>query len=139
MAIQATPYLTFNGNCREAMNFYKECFGGELTLQTIGESPMAEQCPTGMEHQILHSSLENNGFLLMATDMLGPAGFIAGTDMAVSLNFGSEEEIKGCFEKLSSGGTVVDPLRDAPWNAIFGVTVDKFGKVWMFNYNKNGQ
>ena len=136
MAIQAIPYLTFNGNCKEAMRFYKECFGGELFLQTVSESPIAAQCPAGMQHHIMHSSLTNGSFLLMATDMVGPAGFIAGSDMAVSLNFSSEQEIRSCYEKLAEGGNVMHPLQNAAWAALFATVQDKFGKVWMFNYQK---
>lgn len=136
MAIRATPYLTFNGNCREAMGFYKECFGGELSLQTIAETPMAARCPSGMQQHIMHSALIKGDLLLMATDMVGPAGFMQGSDMAVSLDFDDEQEIKTCFEKLSAGGNIFEPLRDAAWGALFGTAQDKFGKVWMFNCTK---
>ena len=65
---QLNTYLTFNGNCREAMNFYKTCLGGELSLQTIGESPMAEKMPAKMKDCILHSTLANDAMVIMATD-----------------------------------------------------------------------
>lgn len=136
MAIQATPYLTFNGNCREAMNFYKACFGGELMLQTVAETPLAAQCPAGMQQHIMHAVLANDSLLLMATDMTGPAGYIQGSDMAISLSFDNEAEIKQCFEKLSVGGVVAHPLEQAPWGAWFATAQDKFGKVWMFNCEK---
>ncbi|TXJ27078.1 MAG: VOC family protein [Chitinophagaceae bacterium] len=134
--IQLNPYLTFNGNCREAMNFYKECFGGELNLQTVAETPMAAQCPAGMQHHIMHSALTAPAFILMASDMVSPAGFHQGTDMSLALNFDKENEIRECFKKLSEDGKVIDELKNAPWGAIFGVAQDKFGKVWMFNCEK---
>ncbi|GAA5521344.1 VOC family protein [Aliifodinibius salicampi] len=134
--IQANPYLTFDGNCREAMTFYRDCFGGELTLQTIAETPIADQCPAGMQDQIMHSSLVNGDFLLMATDMTQADEFITGNDMAISLNFDHEEEIDRCFSTLSREGNIIDPLGEKSWGALFGVVQDKFGKVWMLNFDK---
>ncbi len=62
-------YLTFNGNCRDAMTFYKDCLGGELSFQTIGESPLAEKMPPQMKECILHSMLITDGFVIMGSDM----------------------------------------------------------------------
>jgi PhnB protein len=86
--IQLNPYLSFNGKCREAMTFYKECFGGELTLQTFGETPLANNVADEMQDRIIHSMLSNGSFVLMATDMTRPGeGYNPGNDMAISLNF----------------------------------------------------
>ncbi|HWZ21759.1 MAG TPA: hypothetical protein VNW06_03850, partial [Cytophagaceae bacterium] len=76
MAIHS--YLTFNGNCREAMVFYKNCLGGELYLQTIGESPVAEKMPEKIKNYILHSTLTKDSFVLMASDMVEEKGLIKG-------------------------------------------------------------
>ena len=134
---QTVPYLNFNGNCREAMNFYKQCFGGELMLQAVADTPFEAQCPDGMKNQIMHASLTNNGFALMASDMVGPEGFTKGTNFSVSVNCDSEEEINSFYEAVSSGGTVIDPLKKQFWGALFGVVTDKFGIRWMFNYDLN--
>ncbi|CAA9534363.1 MAG: hypothetical protein AVDCRST_MAG96-3790 [uncultured Segetibacter sp.] len=134
---QINAYAGFNGQCREAMTFYKECLGGELTMQTFGESPVAAQCAAGMKDQIVHSSLTNGTLLLMGSDMVGPDGFIKGNDIALSLNCSSEEEINTFFSKLSEGGKIIDGLKTQFWGAIFGVLTDKFGKNWMLNYDKN--
>lgn len=134
--IQISPYLTFNGNCREAMTFYQTCLGGELSLQTVAETPMADQCLAGMQQQIMHSILEKNGAVLMATDMTRPEGVKPGNDMAISINFDSEEEIRTCYSELTSGGEVIDPLKEAFGNSLFGVVQDRYGKVWMLNHEK---
>lgn len=135
---QLNAYVGFNGKCREAMNFYKDCLGGELEIQTIGESPMKDQCPAGTENDVLHSSLTNNNvLLLMATDMLSSEGYIKGNNIALSLSCSSEEEINAIFSKLLEGGKIVDALKTQFWGAIFGVLTDKFGITWMLNYNKN--
>lgn len=135
--IQANPYLTFDGNCCEAMTFYQECFGGELNLQTIAETPIADQCTAGMQDQIMHSMLANGDFVLMVTDMTQADELITGNDMAISLNFDNEEEIKQCFSTLSDDGNIIDPLEEKSWGALFGVVQDKFGTVWMMNFNKH--
>ncbi|WP_259067564.1 VOC family protein [Mucilaginibacter sp. X4EP1] len=130
------PYVGFNGECRKAMEFYKECLGGELFFQTVGSSPMAEQCPSGMKDNILHSSLSNGSMVLMATDMVTPDGYTKGNNISLSLNCSSEEEINTFFTKLSAGGKVLDPLKEQFWGAIFGALTDQFGINWMLNCNK---
>ena len=130
-------YLTFSGNCREAMTFYKECLGGELTLQTIGESPLAEKMLPKMKDCILHSTLTNGSFVLMATDCVPESGLIKGNSVSLSLNCGSEEEIRSCYQKLSAGGKADHLLEDTFWGALFGDFTDKFGNHWLLNFDKN--
>jgi len=140
MTTQINAYVGFNGNCTEAMNFYKECLGGELMLQKIADSPIADQFPETMRNQILHSSLMKNGtLLLMATDCVAPGGFQHGNNVALSLNCSSEEEINTFYSKLSEGGKIIDSLKQQFWAAISGVFDDKFGIRWMLNYDKNQQ
>src|SRR6476660_4780478 len=107
MTTQINAYVSFNGKCREAMTFYKECLGGELTLTTVAESTIATQCPAAMQDNILHSSLMRNGtLLLMASDMSTPDGFTQGNNIALSLNCSSEEEINTFFERLAADGRI---------------------------------
>jgi PhnB protein len=134
---QINAYIGFNRTCREAMNFYKECLGGDLMLQTIGESPMAAQFPPAMKDQILHSSLTKGPLLIMGTDCTTPEGFVKGNNISLSLICSTEEEINTFFSKLSEGGKIIDPLKEQFWGAIFGVLRDKYGIGWMFNYDKN--
>jgi PhnB protein len=136
---QINAYLNFNGNCREAMNFYKECLGGELALQTVEGSPIEAQCPPAMKNQVLHASLMKDGILLMGSDMVGPDGFIKGNTIALSLNCSSEKEINSFFSTLSRNGQIIHPLKMEFWGAIFGVFTDKFGVRWMLNYDKNAK
>ena len=98
------PYLTFNGNCREAMTFYKECLDAELLMQTIEGSALASQMPIEVHNNILHTRLVKNGsVLLLGSDMMGPEGIMQGNTMTLFLDCASEEEIHTLFEKLSSG------------------------------------
>ena len=133
------PYLRFNGNCREAMTFYKKVLGGELSLQSIGESPMSEQMPASMKQNILHSVLAKNGFEIMASDMIPEEGLAQGNSVSLMLNCSSEEEIKTLYNNLSEGGRATHPIENTFWGALFGDLTDKFGNHWLLNYNKNQQ
>jgi PhnB protein len=75
---QINSYLTFSGNCREAMAFYKECLGGELTLQIIGESSLSDKMPVQMRECFLHPILTNGALVLMASGMVGKSGLLKG-------------------------------------------------------------
>jgi PhnB protein len=134
---QINSYLTFNGNCRQAMTFYKNCLGGELYFQTIGESPMAEQMPQHMKDCILHATLTNGSLILMGSDMVSETGYIKGNAVSLMLNCNSEEEIKRFYKKLSAGGQATHPLEDTFWGALFGGLTDKFGNHWLLNFDKN--
>ncbi len=133
---QMNAYLTFNGNCRDAMIFYKECLGGELVLQTIGESPLAEEMPSKMKQYILHSSLINGALVMMATDCVPEQGLVKGNTVSLCLNCSSEEEIKSYYAKLADGGTATHPLENTFWGALFGGLTDKYGNHWLLNYQE---
>jgi len=136
---QINSYLTFNGNCREAMAFYKECLGGELSFQTVGESPLSEKMPERMKNCILHSTLSKGALVLMGSDLVSEKGLIKGNSVSLSLNCSSEEEIKDCYAKLSAGGTANHQLEESFWGALFGDLTDKFGNHWILNCTKNSK
>lgn len=129
-------YLTFNGNCKEAMHFYKECLGGELYFQTVGESPASAQMPKTMKDCILHSSLTNGNVVIMATDMAPQNEFIKGNNLSLMIDCESESEIKKLYGALSAGGRSAHPLQDTFWGAIFGGLTDKYGNHWLLNYTR---
>lgn len=135
-APKITPYLVFDGTCRQAMAFYKECLGGELMIQPVAGTPAAEHVPAGEAQQgVLHSSLTNGDFELFASDA-GGHPVTQGDSVSVSLNFDNAEDIASCFGKMAAGGTITMPLADAFWGATFGMLTDKFGINWLFNYDK---
>ncbi|MBL7703427.1 MAG: VOC family protein [Ferruginibacter sp.] len=134
---QINSYLTFNGNCREAMNFYKDCLGGELTLQTIGESPLADRMPPVMKDCILHATLVKDKLILMGSDMVGENGLKKGNAVSMVVNCSSDEEIRSFYEKLSAGGNKDHALEESFWGATFGDLTDKYGNHWLLNYEKN--
>lgn len=134
---QINSYLTFGGNCREAMTFYKECLGGELSFQTIGESPPSDKMPPKMKNSILHATLRKGTLVLQGSDMTPQSGLVKGNNVSLSLSCSSEEEIKSIYAKLSANNKTDHPLEDAFWGAIFGDLTDKFGNHWLLSYDKN--
>lgn len=132
MASRLNPYLSFTNNAREAMNFYKSVFGGELTVSTFGEGGMAQN-PADKD-KIMHSQLETPaGFTLMGSDTASGMDHKPGNTMTVSLSGDEEGALKGYWDKLKDGGTITVPLEKAPWGDSFGMLTDKFGTPWMVN------
>jgi len=125
-------YLKFNGNCRQALEFYKSIFGGQLTLQTIGDSPAAGQFPPGMKNSILHGSLAKDDLTIFGTDVTGP-GLTWGNNLWLCFVCKSTEEIETLFSKLSEGGKVTTPLRQEFFGT-YGDLADQFGINWMFQF-----
>lgn len=130
-------YLTFSGNCREAMTFYKECLGGELALQTIGESPLSDKMPQQMKDCILHASLTRGALTLMGSDMVSDSGLVKGNAVSLVLQCSSEDEIRNSYTALASGGNATHPLEHTFWGALFGGLTDRYGNHWLLNYEKS--
>jgi PhnB protein len=112
------------------MNFYKDIFGGELSIQIAGDSPAKDQMPKELHNQVMHSHLKSNTIEIMATDM-APTAPIEGNTVYLALICKGEEEVKKYFNALSAGGKVQQPLMEA-FFGWFGSLEDKFGKNWMF-------
>jgi PhnB protein len=134
-------YLTFNGNCREAFDFYKSVFGGEYPyIGTFGEMPPAEGQEVKEEDRdrIMHVTLPiSQETLLMGSDSGSDraAQLVMGNNFSVSINAESREEAERLFGRLSAGGKITMPLSDTFWGAYFGMLTDRFGINWMVNYD----
>lgn len=130
---QLSPYLSYEGNAREAMNFYKDCLGGELQITNVSDMPeMAKQMPESMKNSVLHSELKSGDVNIYATDCNREKPE-AGNMFSLCLNCKDEEELKTLFDKLSKDGKVIDEPKQMPWGDLFGSLKDKFGKDWLFN------
>lgn len=129
-----STYLTFGGNCREAMTFYQACLGGELSFQTVGESPLSSQLPDQMKHCILHARLTTNKLVLTGSDLVGEQGLLRGNAVSMMLNCASEDDTRAIYEKLSEEGKQSHPLEHTFWGALFGDLTDKFGNHWLLNF-----
>ena len=132
MASRLNPYLSFKNNARQAMEFYKSVFGGELTMSTFGEGNMAQN-PADKD-KIMHGQLvAPNGMWLMGSDVPDSMPYQPGTTMTISLSGDDEAMLRGYWDKLAKGGKVGMPLEKAPWGDTFGMLTDKFGTPWMVN------
>lgn len=129
------PYLNFNGNAAEALEFYSKSLEGSVEFsQTYGESPM----PVSEEqkNRIMHATFKAGNLTFMCSDTndhMGPVS--AGTNVSLSLNFNDVESIDKTFNALSEGGNITMPLQDTFWGARFGMITDKYGFHWMFNHD----
>jgi PhnB protein len=134
MSSRLNPYITFNGNARQALEFYKGVFGGALALNTFGEMGG----PGGPEaDNIMHGMLEtDSGYTLMGADNPPGMEFQPGNNMAVSLSGDDRDQLLGYWVELSSGGTVTVPLEKQMWGDEFGMCTDRFGVAWMVNISQ---
>jgi PhnB protein len=121
------------------MTFYKECLGGQLTFQTVGESPLSSKMPKKMKNCILHSILTKGDLVLMGSDMVVDSGLLNGNSVSIALICSNESEIRIYYEKLSEGGQATHPLERTFWGALFGSLTDKYGKHWLLNYENDKQ
>ena len=134
-------YLTFDGNCEDAFNFYKSVFGGEFPMVgKFGDMPPQEGMPPlsdDLKNRIMHISLPISfETILMGSDtMPGVHDHQVGNNISLSVNTDSREETERIFNGLSASGKVTMPLADTFWGAYFGMWTDKFGINWMVNYD----
>jgi PhnB protein len=129
-----TPYIMFNGNCEEAMEFYADALDGDIiSMQRYGESQ--PDTPEEFKNRIMHSVIAADDVVIMASDGMPTDPRVVGTNISLSLDFESLEEQQETFDALAEGGSVTMPLQDTFWGARFGMLTDKFGIGWMFNYD----
>ena len=129
-------YLNFNGECREAFEFYRSVFGGEFAAyETFGDGPDDILVPEDERGRVMHVSLPVGGSVLMGSDTpsWSPEPTVAGNNFSISYAPSSREETDELFARISEGGAVTMPLEDMFWGAYFGSCVDRFGISWQFN------
>ena len=133
------PYLTFNGNCEEALNFYRSVFGGDFEyVGRFKDMPSETPVPDAEKEKIMHISLPiSDETTLMDSDSSEAFGGAAqeGSNFSISINASSKEEATRIFNELSVGGTIKMPLEDTFWGSLFGMFTDKYGIHWMVGYD----
>ncbi|HEX6494102.1 MAG TPA: glyoxalase/bleomycin resistance/extradiol dioxygenase family protein [Acidobacteriaceae bacterium] len=131
-----TPYLLFEGKCRQAMEFYKDCFGGELTLTEVANTPAKDHLPAILHDKLVNARLRSGNLEISASDWLRPDQTpIRGNTACLYLSGGTLQELNALFERLSEGAEVTDPLKEQ-FFGIYGALNDKFGVRWMFQTDK---
>jgi PhnB protein len=129
MASHLNPYLTFDGNAREAMEFYHSVFGGDLKVSTFGEFGSPDPA---IADKVMHAMLTTDkGYTLMASDTAPGMSFNRGDTITVSLSGDPGEGLEDVWEKLADGGTVVMPFEKQMWGDLYGQCIDRFGTPWM--------
>ena len=132
MPVRLNPYIAFQGQAREAMDFYRSVFGGQLDISTFGESGMSDD--PGQADKIMHAQLDAGpDLLLMASDTPPGMPYDPGSRISVSLSGDDEATLRRYWDGLVEGGTVTFPLERAPWGDTFGMCADRFGVNWMVN------
>ena len=136
--LNLTPFLLFDGNCAEAMGFYKSCLGGELTITRVSDMPMKDHMPPQQHHKVAFAHLKSAAIEFSATDWLHPTRTPQhGNTVCMFINGGTYNELREIFDKLSSGADkdLLDDLRDMPFGA-YGHLADKYGVHWFFQGEK---
>jgi PhnB protein len=132
--ISVDPYLFFKGNCREAMEFYKGVFGGELEVMTMDQAPGGAEMPGTKPTDVMHASLRGP-VNLMASD--SPQANDETKKVELSLGGTDEARLREIFDGLADGGTVKSPLEQQFWGDTFGSLTDRYGVDWMMNIGQS--
>lgn len=130
------PFLSFNGNCREAMSFYQSCFGGELKLKSLSDSPQGERIPEYMKELILHASLVSEHVHLFASDLGGEDGLFAGNRISLLFNTSHSQELMAAFKNLSKDADITNPVSNNTLNGEWATLTDKYFVQWIFSIDK---
>ena len=125
-------YLNFDGTCREAMTFYKDCLGGEVFFMPFAGGPM--EVTEQAKDRILHASLRKGAAVLMASDTMPGKQYQPGNNFSVAVGCESLDELEKVFAAFAKKGKVTMPLQDTFWGARFGTISDQFGISWMFDF-----
>ena len=133
--LAATPYLILNGRADEAIAHYQHALGTTTTsLQRFGDNN--PNCPEALRNNVMHAELKAGHGTLMLSDGPGAAPPPPAGAVNVALHMNDEAQARRSFEILADAGTVFQPLMDAPWGALFGAVIDRYGVSWMFNCEK---
>jgi PhnB protein len=135
--MKAIPYVSFNGNCEEAIKLYHSVLGGELEILRFKDIPAGEGMPPSekWKEKVMHSSISfKGGYCLYFSDSWDESPVQAGTNCTIHLQVDSEEDVYRIVKKLSDGGAVTMPANKTFWNSVYGSFVDKFGISWGIEY-----
>ena len=134
MASRLNPYLNFNGNARQALEFYASVFGGNLSLSTFAEFGAQNSLDAD---RIMHGTLETDaGYTIMGADVTSDMEYHSVAGCSVSLSGDDVDALRGYWEQLSASGTTTMPLQKQAWGDEFGMCVDEFGVPWLVNISQ---
>lgn len=130
-------YFNFNGNCREAVEFYAQAFGTETPqIMTFGEAPPNPEFihPEETNNLVMHARLAVEGANLMFSDVFPGMPFVVGNNITIAIMSRNADDIKTYFHNLKAGGTVHMELQETFWSKCYGQVEDKFGILWQLSH-----
>jgi PhnB protein len=134
--MRLNPYLNFNGNCKEAFQFYEKVFNSKIEhLMTHANSPMAQSTPPDWQDKILHVAMKVGETIIYGSDA-PPNYYRAPGGLHISVSIEATEEAERLFKQLSEGAAITLPLQETFWANRFGMLTDRFGIPWMINCEK---
>jgi PhnB protein len=137
--LRCIPFLLFDGDCAEAMTFYHQCLGGDLSLIKLGDTPMKDQFPKEKHHRMINAHLVSGNIEISATDWMASPAFdpIQGNTFAIFVVGGTYQELKTIFDKLAEGAEKerLQELHNMPFG-MYGQFYDKYGVQWIFRGDK---
>jgi PhnB protein len=137
--LHSTPFLLFDGNCAEAMTFYHQCLGGELSLTKLADTPMKDMFPPEKHERMINANLKSGAIEISATDWMAAPMRLPhqGNTMSIFVIGESYNELKIIFDKLRQGASSdsFQELHDMPFGT-YGQFTDKFGVPWIFKGDK---
>ncbi len=133
--ITLSTYLLLDGSCREALEFYQSCLGGELSITLVSDTPMKAMFPPDAQNRVINARLVATGVSISASDWMLPSEQpVSGNTICLYLSDGTKAETRALFDKLANGANVTDPITEQPFG-LYGALNDKFGVRWMFHSN----
>ncbi len=130
------PYITFDGNCQQALNFYQDVFGGKIVnRETYANKDI--DVPEHYRDKLQHAELKSNSFNLMGYDAAPDTPVTNGTTVSMSVNVNDKSEADKVFDKLSSKGKIHSPMQKSSWGEYYGRCSDEYGVTWMINCSNN--
>lgn len=132
MPVLLNPYINFKDNARDALEFYRSVFGGELNVSTFGDFGGAQDAAD--TDKVMHGQLTTDaGLTIMAADTPSSVTYQPPGGISISLSGDDDDTLRRHWAALLEGATVIEPLEVAPWGDAFGMLTDRFGVTWLVN------
>lgn len=139
--MRTVPYLIFNGNCEEALEFYRSALGAEVSIMRFAEMPPSEEMPLSdaWKEKIMHAELKlDEGQTLYLSDTFEGGSVAVGNNVNVHIDVDTKGDVSRFFDAFSDGATITMPVEEQFWGAVYGSLIDKYGIVWGFHYEMPG-
>ncbi|WP_258105599.1 VOC family protein [Marinoscillum sp. MHG1-6] len=131
------PYLSFDGDCKEAMQYYQHCLGGELSIELVEDFEEGENLPADIKNRVVQATLQSESITIIGTDLHDADQLIKGNSVSILLDGVNEEDLHRVYENLSKNSALSRPLTNTHAGGFFGSLTDKFGVNWLFHFSNS--